>query len=157
MIAIEKTNVYHGESYTNLYHVWRNMKSRCNNSNNPRFFSYGGRGIYVCDEWDGRNSYPIFQRWALISGYEKGLTIERIDNNGPYSPKNCKWVPHLVNSQNMRNTKLITAYGETKSAPDWSRDPPCVVSSRTLGKRIDYGWDPEIALTKRSERANYKV
>lgn len=55
----------------------RNLKRRCYNENDADYYRYGGRGIYVCDEWlvDSDN----FFRWALIYGYEEGLTIDRID------------------------------------------------------------------------------
>ena len=111
--------------------TWGNMKSRCNNPNDTRFKNYGGRGIRVCDEWN--NSSESFGEWALSNGYSKELTIDRIDNNGNYSPENCKWATMLEQSRNKRNNTVTTINGITKILKDWANYwglPPSVVSDR---------------------------
>lgn len=93
----------HGDSQNNkLYYLWRNMKSRCNNVNNPKYKRYGGRGIFVCSEWE---NYGTFKQWALSSGYKypkdnrgDSMSIDRIDVNGNYEPLNCQFIKHRINS-----------------------------------------------------------
>lgn len=79
-----------------LYHIYYGIKERCYNSNNPKFSLYGGKGVRMCDEWlDG---YESFKSWALHNGYEEGLTIDRINPDDDYSPRNCRWITIGENS-----------------------------------------------------------
>lgn len=80
-----------------LYHIWRELKARCKNSKHKSYGRYGGRGIRVCDEWS--SSYVAFREWAMNSGYQEGLSIDRVDNDGGYEPSNCQWMTRGENSR----------------------------------------------------------
>lgn len=102
-------NHSHKMSGTRLYHTWMGMKGRCHNPNNASFERYGGRGIEVCEEW--RNSFEPFHKWALENGYSDNKTIERINNNGNYSPDNCKWADNKEQSRNRRSNIKVSYQG----------------------------------------------
>jgi hypothetical protein len=130
---------------TRLRISWTNMMQRCYNPNNPRYASYGGRGIYVCGEW---HIYRMFEEWALAFGYKDTLTIDRINNNEGYSPQNCRWSTYKENNNNKRSNRMcLEAFGEIKNSIDWSKDCRCVVSRRTLERRINSNWLAELAIT----------
>src|SRR5437868_5950992 len=114
-----------------LQGIWRQMWSRCTNPTAKAYRWYGARGIVVCAAWQ---DFEKFYKWAMSHGYEAGLTIDRIDNDGPYSPKNCRWVTRRQNLFN-RFEKPLTAFGETKQMIEWSEDSRCAVSFKTLWKR----------------------
>jgi len=80
------------------------MVRRCYNPRRGAYHNYGGRNITVCDLWlKDRNS---FLSWALLNGFKVGLQLDRRDNNGNYSPENCRWVTPKENTRNSRNAKL---------------------------------------------------
>ena len=84
-----------------LYYVWKQMKKRCSNPDAKDYHRYGGRGIRVCKEWMNSSA---FCEWALASGWRPGLTLDRIDNDGDYSPRNCRFITHRRNCQNRSET-----------------------------------------------------
>lgn len=122
---------------------------RCSSPTAWNYKHYGGRGIYVCGEW--KDSPTAFIAWAEANGARPGLQNDRIDNDGPYSPENCRWVTPQENAQNKRTGEretLVTAFGETKPMAKWPTDPRCAVTYTALRQRISkYGWDAEKALT----------
>lgn len=95
-------NLTHGESATKLYSVYISIKKRCNNKNHHAFKDYGGRGISLSMVW---NNYEVFRDWALANGYEEGLSLDRIENDGNYEPSNCRWVTQKIQVINKRIRK----------------------------------------------------
>lgn len=95
-------NVNHGLYWKErkLFAVWINMKQRCTNPNNRSYKDYGKRGISVCEEW--LNDFKNFYEWAMQNGYQNGLTLDRINNNGNYEPSNCRWTTMLIQRHNQR-------------------------------------------------------
>ncbi len=109
----------HGMADTSLYKRWQHMIDRCTNPNGTGYENYGGRGITVCKEWQD----PVaFLEWAHAHGYDEGLMIDRIDNNGNYGPSNCRWVTRTVQNQNRRRQKSNTSgyIGVTRRGDGWS-------------------------------------
>ena len=105
--AVIKRNFKHGDRTRNnkkrLYSIHRDMIRRCYDLRRPEYQKYGARGIYVCDEWNTENivdGYLAFKKWSYENGYNDNLSIDRIDNDGPYAPWNCRWTTSLVQSNN---------------------------------------------------------
>ena len=99
----------HNLSNTKLYKAWYDIKSRTLNPKHKDYPNYGGRGITICDEW--KDDFMSFYAWAILNGYEenKGLSIDRINNDGNYEPNNCRWVDRTIQSRNQRIYKNNTS------------------------------------------------
>lgn len=138
----------HGLTHHPLFDVWQGMRKRCYVPNTKQFEDYGGRGIDVCDAWV--DDFICFYEWAVINGYQSGLTLERRDNDKGYSPENCYWATRKQQARNNRRNRMFTAFGETKCLFDWGEDKRCVLSVWGLRNRMDRGrWEGsfEAALT----------
>lgn len=133
-----------GRSKDKLNNVWSGMLERCRNPRSDSWKDYGGRGITVCDEW---KIYDGFRDWALANGYSPELQIDRRNNNEGYCPANCRWVTPILNQQNTRANRILTAFGESKCASEWVRDQRCVVCRNTLHYRLETGWSHEGAIS----------
>ena len=134
----------HGLSKDPLYQRWSDMKRRCFNPKNKRYPKYGGRGITVCEEW--ASDFLSFYEWAISNGYDKSLTLDRIDVNGNYEPSNCRWIPPAEQMTNTTRNRYITIDGITKTMSEWAREygvSPELIKDRILKLH----WDPAEAVT----------
>ena len=116
----------HGLSKTRTYAIWCGIKERCGNPRKNAYKNYGGRGISVCERW---RSFENF--FADMGPCPKGLTLERIDNNGNYELKNCQWASRAVQARNNRRNVIVTIGDQTRCLHDW-------VSELRLGRSTVY-------------------
>ena len=147
----EKGRPTHRGTDSPLYFVWQNMIQRCRNPRNISYKNYGARGISVCTEW---RDFGAFRSWALATGYEGTLTIDRENNDEGYSPSNCRWVTRLIQQNNRRCNHTLIIFGESKTVSDWLRDPRCVVSRDTFYRRLGQEWplDEALTMTRKARR-----
>lgn len=143
--------VKHGDSFARLYFMWGSMKARCENPNNISYSDYGGRGIKLCEEW---HDYAKFKEWALAAGYDEtaprgGCTIDRTDPNGNYCPENCTWQNMTTQSNNRRNTPMLTINGETDSLTNWARRVG--LPRNLLYSRYRRGWRGEEVISPQDQ------
>lgn len=132
-------NVKHGEFGTRLYVIWAKMVARCRNKDDEL---YGGRGISVCTEW---LEYTNFAKWARSNGYRDDLSIDRINNNGNYSPENCRWATAKEQANNRSSNRLITYGGVTKTLQQWADQ--IGIRTETLRYRLN-NWTVHRAMTE---------
>jgi len=118
------------------------MRTRCLNKNTTDYIRYGGRGISICDRWS------TFENFLADMGERPaGTTLDRIDVNGPYAPGNCRWANDAVQQSNRRNTKLLTAFGQTWPIKRWAAE--FKMDSRTIKSRISDGLSLEKILIEK--------
>lgn len=112
------------------YQCWHQMMYRCYKPNHAAFKSYGGRGILVCKRW-----HSLFNFIEDMGERPEGMTIERIDNNRGYSPKNCKWATLGEQGINKRNSRRLS---DGRTIAEWSHK--LGISRSTLRGRLERGW-----------------
>jgi len=131
-----------------LYLAFRAMHNRCYDQNVKSYKDYGARGIYVVDRWHGRRGFQNFQQ--DMGDRPEGYSLERIDNNGPYGPENCRWASRAEQSRNKRNNVFLTFQGQTKCLAEWAQELKC--SHGAISYRLKSGMTVEEALSKPIER-----
>jgi len=132
----------HGKRYSRVYRAWLHMKNRCLNPRNNSFAYYGGRGITICDKW--RDSFVAF--YEDMGDPPAKHSLDRIDNNGNYSPNNCRWASKRQQANNTRANHCITFNGITKTLMQWQRVTG--ISRFVIADRIYRGWPIKKALTE---------
>lgn len=126
-----------------LYRIYYGIKTRCYNSKEPGYERYGGRGISMCDEW--KDDFWKFQEWALSSGYRPDLTIDRVNNDGEYSPQNCRWANVKQQSNNRSSNVILNCGGTQKTVAEWSEIVG--IGKNIIYQRLRDGWSVEDALS----------
>ena len=149
----KKTHSYskyrHLPFWDKIGNSYRAMMERCFNPNNWKYPKYGGRGITICDEWKEKTKGRIvFYKWAISNGYAEGLTIDRKDNDGNYTPSNCRWADNYQQANNKSNNFVIEYNGERKTIHEWSKISG--VSCGTIRYRITHFWDVEKAIFEKA-------
>ena len=130
----------HGFSGTPTYNVWKDMVHRCTIVTHHAWARYGGRGITVCTRWHK------FERFLDDMGLApKGLTLDRINNDGPYSPKNCQWSDRKHQANNRSSNRIIEYRGESLTASQWA--DRIGINSGRIRKRLADGWSVEESMT----------
>jgi hypothetical protein len=133
----------HRLTKTMEYRSWTSMLQRCNNKNHIAFNNYGGRGISVCERWQ-----KSFLNFLNDMGPRPSIeySIERIDNNGNYEPKNSKWATEQEQKLNRRDSRIINHNGLSKNLSVWASEYN--IPFDVLSKRLAAGWDMGRALTQ---------
>lgn len=108
-------NYSHGKCHSRVYINWRQMIARCENTRNIAFKNYGGRGIFVCERWHNFSNF-----FSDMGDAPKEKYLERINNDGPYSPENCKWATMKEQGNNTRRNRWITFNGQRKTLSQWA-------------------------------------
>lgn len=127
-----------------LYGRWNAMKQRCFNETNPKYPRYGGRGITIADEWQ---DFHVFESWAKENGYQKELTLDRINTDGNYEPSNCRWVNQSIQQNNRNNNRIIEYEGKEYTLAELS--DLYDINRATLAQRLDKGMSVKKALNKK--------
>ncbi len=132
---------YHGMTSTPTYKSWQKMKERCYSAKANRYHVYGGRGIKVCERW--LNSFTNFLE--DMGERPEGMTLDRVDVNSDYTPKNCRWATYKEQSNNKSSNRLLTFNNETLTVSQWG--DRFHIKRATISARINnYGWSIEKAI-----------
>ena len=132
----------HGAWGKPLFVIWRAMHNRCTNPKDKRYPRYGGRGIAVCERWHDVHNFMA----DMTEGYEKGLQLDRIDNDGQYEPGNCKWSTTKQQTRNYSRNVVLEHAGKRMCVIDWSIEVG--ISAKVIYERVAAGWSAKDALTK---------
>lgn len=136
----EKTTK-HGLHKSPLYRVWVRMHQRCYDPKIEKYPHYGGRGITVCERWHDVTKFHE----DMSPLYRDGLWLDRIDNDGPYSPENCRWTARSTQQRNKRNNIVISFNGRSQVLQDWCDE--LGIRYGLVWDRIRAGWEPVKALS----------
>jgi hypothetical protein len=125
---------------TSEYNIWVMMRQRCMNPKDKRYASYGGRGIAICKRWDN------FAAFIEDMGRRPSPShsLERMDNDGPYSSENCVWADRIAQSNNKRNNRILLIRGERMTLTNASKQFSVPYSA--LKCRLRRGWSDEEAV-----------
>ncbi len=134
-------NTTHSMSRHPVYQIWQYMLKRCNNPKDKNYHHYGGRGIQVCDRWFKVENFIE----DMLGGYEPGLTLDRIDNNGDYCLENCRWATQKEQCNNTRVNHVVNFNGTALTVTQW--EERLGFRKNTISARLSRGWSEERALS----------
>jgi hypothetical protein len=131
-------NATHGMSKTSIYSIWRAMLDRCNLPSNRMHYRYGNRGICVCHRWS--NKVTGFLNFYNDMGERPSNehSIDRIDNDGNYTPSNVRWATYTEQARNSSSVHLITWNNYTACLAEWAEITG--LHYLTILKRLKRGW-----------------
>ncbi len=150
---------WENESGTPTYHSWADMRRRCLNPEYAKYHNHGGRGISIDPNW-----VDNYDQFVADMGFRpKGLTLERKDNEGNYTPDNCIWATYAQQNRNRRGNNKITFQEKTQTITDWAKEVG--LSVRAIQSRVDQGMplervlDPKplIAPSEHGSKARYTL
>lgn len=141
--VVKKENREHGCSKAPQYVIWKGMMNRCYDEKNKDFSRYGARGIKVCEHW---HKVENFVAWCLQNGWEKGLQLDRINNDYDYCPNNCRFVTRTENMSNRRNTIYIDNVPLTKILSNKEQNPYNIERHTAWYRLVKLGWSIEKTL-----------
>lgn len=142
---VRNRSITHSRTHTKLYTIWIQMRGRCKNKANSSYKNYGGRGITVCKEWEQFENF-----YFDMGDPPKGLTLERINNDGNYEPSNCKWATRKEQSNNSRKNTIIEYNSQRLTIAEWARKAG--LKYNTLLMRLNRNWPIERALIREIKR-----
>ena len=129
--------------YKSEYRTLAAMKQRCYNPNELNYKNYGARGITICERWLEENGFINFIK--DMGKRPDKHSIDRIDNDGDYTPENCRWATQMTQVYNSRRVKMITINGRTQSISQWRRE--LGINHSSYYERIELGMSVVQALT----------
>jgi hypothetical protein len=124
----------HGMSGHPIYNIWHTIRQRCCSDRCSDYALYGGRGIKLCRQW---RDFAAFAQWCLAHGWAKGLTLDRLDNDGNYTPDNCRFVSNQANCQHSRRCQITLATAQRiKRALAEGTAPAAIAASLSVSIHI---------------------
>jgi len=126
-------NKTHGKSNLGAYKSWSAMKTRCTNPNTQCYKNYGARGITFCKSWEDFEKF-----YADMGDRPDGMTLERVNNDLPYSKDNCIWATPAEQNRNTRQNVILEKNGKRMCLTDWAKE--LKIPYPTLQDRVRRGW-----------------
>lgn len=134
-------NKSHGMTRTPIYAIWHSMMQRCYDKNIHTFGQYGGRGINVCDKWQQFEGF-----YEDMGNKPAGLSLERCDVNGDYTPENVVWADAKTQANNRRSNVILEHAGKKQTMQQWCDELGLKIG--TVWARLNRGWSTDKALTQ---------
>lgn len=134
-------NTTHGLTGNPMLGLWEKMMARCYCKTNAAYDRYGGRGIFVEQSWHDVQNFI-----ADMGPKPEGMSLDRKNNDGPYSKENCRWATPVEQGRNKRNNRLLEFRGQTKCMAEWCEE--LGLKTSTVCRRLNHcGWSVDRALS----------